>query len=230
MGGVRPGPRLALRTAKKSGTDHQLDDSTGFLIDTFKAGPGDNATPVQAIVFPLQSDAYHTLFRFMLPKSSPAKTPIQAGVNSDDGQNDERCKNPDFRPYIDLESDDVDQATFKQAHPDLAEKGDRAYSLDTYSGPCSQGLIKFYNAGEPLYQLVRTDVLKALSSTPQAEARHQPRSPQPQSPASPLRLSPRLTSKPEPDAQPEPPAKPEPAPEPKVPPAENPSQTSRTGE
>jgi hypothetical protein len=153
--------------AKKSYTDHQLDSSSGFLIDGFEAGAGETKVQVQTIVFPLQADPYHTLFRFLLPKQSPAKTSIQAGVNDDQG--DPSCKNPDFRPYIDLESDDVDQAAFKQAHPELAAQGERSYSLDTYSAPCSQGLMKFYNGGRPKYETVREDVLKALATTPQTD-------------------------------------------------------------
>ncbi len=151
-----------LRQAKRAGLDHGLDSSTGFLIDGFAAGE----THVQTVIFPLQSDQYHTLYRFLLPKEMPAKTSIKAGVNSNDGADDERCKNPEFRPYIDLESDDVDQTAFKLAHPEAAEKGERSYSLDTYPGPCSQGLIKFYNDGEPKYEAVRADIVKALTAAP----------------------------------------------------------------
>jgi tetratricopeptide (TPR) repeat protein len=157
----------ALLEAKKSNKDKQLDSSTGFLIDSFEAGPADARIPVQTIVFPLQSDPYHTLFRFLLPKQSPAKTSIQAGVNGD--ATDPSCTNPDFRPYIDLESDDVDQEAFQQAHPDLAAQGERSYSLDTYSTPCAQGLMKFYKEGEPAYEMVRKDVLRALSASSQQE-------------------------------------------------------------
>ncbi len=168
-----------LRQAKRAGLDHQLDSSTGFLIDGFAAG----GTHVQTVIFPLQSDQYHTLYRFLLPKESPAKTSIEAGVNSGDaagngGSSDERCKNPEFRPYIDLESDDVDQAAFKQAHPEAVEKGERSYSLDTYPGPCSQGLIKFYNEGEPKYEAVRADIVKALTGAPKAA------NPNPETPSS----------------------------------------------
>ena len=134
-----------LIAAKKAYTDHQLDTSSGFLIDGFEAGAGENKVQVQTLVFPLQADEYHTLFRFLLPKQTPAKTSIQAGVNGD--ASDPSCKNPDFRPYIDLESDDVDQAAFKQAHPELAAKGERSYSLDTYSAPCSAGADEVLQRG-----------------------------------------------------------------------------------
>jgi tetratricopeptide (TPR) repeat protein len=168
----------ALREAKKSDTDHQLDTSSGFLIDSFEAGAADARIPVQTIVFPLQSDPYHTLFRFLLPKQSPAKTHIQAGVNAD--TTDPSCTNPDFRPYIDLESDDVDQAAFKQAHPELAAKGERTYSLDTYSTPCAQGLMKFYEEGEPAYEKVRDDVIEALSAAGPAEKPESEKTPTPE--------------------------------------------------
>jgi hypothetical protein len=150
----------ALRATKKSGDDHQLDSSSGFLIDGFAAGPAGSQVNVQTIVFPLQSDKYHTLYRFLLPRNSPAKTAIQARVNAAPADSDTHCSNPEFRPYLDLESDDTDQ-------PPNAEPGKRVYSLDTYPTPCSQGLIKFYKDGEPLYQDVRNDVIKALGATPQ---------------------------------------------------------------
>ncbi len=157
-----------LEKAKRGGADAQLEGSSGFLVDGFAAGPAGAQVSVQTVVFPLQADAYHTLYRFLLPKGSPAKTAIQAGLNSDAGAaDDERCKNPEFRPYIDLESDDSEQESFKAAHPDEAANGGRAYSLDTYPGPCSQGLIKFYSKGEPTYEEVRADVVKALAGVGQ---------------------------------------------------------------
>ena len=158
-----------LEKAKRGGADAQLESSSGFLVDGFAAGPAGAQVSVQTVVFPLQADVYHTLYRFLLPKGSPAKTTIKGGLNSDSGT-DEQCKNPEFRPYIDLESDDSDQESFKQAHPELAATGGRAYSLDTYPGPCSQGLIKFYSKGEPTYEEVRGDVVKALMGKAGADA------------------------------------------------------------
>ena len=153
----------ALRAAKKSGTDHQLDSSSGFLIEGFDAG----GRHVEAAVFPLLAGSFHTLYRFTLPKLAATAPPIQASAQSPQSS---RCDNPDFRPYIDVESDDADQDSFKKRHPDLAAKGERGYSLDIYSAPCSQGLIKFYFDGEPAYESIRADVIKALTSKPKAEA------------------------------------------------------------
>ena len=161
-----------LKAAKRGGADPQLEGSSGFLVDGFAAGAAGAQVSVQTVVFPLQADAYHTLYRFLLPKGSPAMTTVMAGLNNGAGLNsdagaadDERCKNPEFRPYIDLESDDSDQESFKASHPEEAAHGGRAYSLDTYPGPCSQGLIKFYSKGEPTYEEVRGDVVKALAGT-----------------------------------------------------------------
>ena len=80
--------------------------------------------------------------------------------------------------YIQCESDDVDQYAFKQKHPDKAAAGDRSFSLDSYSitpTGLSQGLIKFYWDGEPTYETVREDALKAL----QAQAAPPPPAPSP---------------------------------------------------
>jgi tetratricopeptide (TPR) repeat protein len=136
----------ALRAAKVAG-EHELDSSSGFLIDRFESG----GQPVQAVVFPKLAGRYHTLYRFMLPPVAGAIPPANCAVTN-------------FRPYFDVESDDVDQDSFRKQHPDKAAKGERSYSLDTYPAPCSQGLIKFYADGEPTYQAVRADVIRALSA------------------------------------------------------------------
>jgi tetratricopeptide (TPR) repeat protein len=69
--------------------------------------------------------------------------------------------------WIQCESDDSDQGFFQQKHPKEAAAGDRSYSLDTYSRSekgMTQGLIKFYQDGEPTYETVRADALKALTN------------------------------------------------------------------
>ena len=75
--------------------------------------------------------------------------------------------------YIQCESDDADQGFFKQAHPKEAAAGARSFSLDSYTvneKGMTQGLIKFYTDGEPTYEVVRADALKALmgQATPAA--------------------------------------------------------------
>jgi len=151
-----------LRAAKKDGTDPALEKTNGFVVDEFDTGKG----KVQGVIFPLQGGRYHTLYRFLLPKQTAAAPPVQAStsVNGQPAQ----CQNPNFQPYIDAESDDIDQIEFKKTHPDKAAKGERSYSLDTYGSPCSQGLIKFYFDGEPAYETVRADVMRALANVPAA--------------------------------------------------------------
>jgi tetratricopeptide (TPR) repeat protein len=151
-----------LRAAKKAGTDHGLDRSTGFVIDQFSSSKG----PVQAVVFPLGAGRFHTLYRFLLPKEANANAQVQASTTAN-GQNP-RCQNPDFQPFIDAESDDIDQMEFKKSFPDKAARGERSYSLDSYPGPCTQGLIKFYSDGEPKYETVRADVRNTLAYVPPA--------------------------------------------------------------
>lgn len=73
---------------------------------------------------------------------------------------------------IACESDDVDQISFAKTHPEQAAAGQRSFSLDSYSaitvsadGKSStqtHGTIKFYPDGEPAYETVRADVIKAL--------------------------------------------------------------------
>ncbi len=148
----------ALRAAKKNGLDHGLDHNAGFVIDEFDVGDG----RVQAVIFPLQSSRYHTLYRFLMPQQTELNAPAQASASANTAS--ARCNNPDFEPYMDMESDDVDQGEFKKAHPDKAAQGERSYSLDSYPSPCSQALIGFYPDGEPTYEKVRGDVIHALTS------------------------------------------------------------------
>jgi len=70
--------------------------------------------------------------------------------------------------WYQCESDDVDQAFFQQQHPKEAKAGERSYSLDSYwfeksSQYPSQALHGFYSDGEPPYETVRADVLKAIA-------------------------------------------------------------------
>lgn len=74
--------------------------------------------------------------------------------------------------WISCESDDVDQTSFAKAHPKEAAAGQRSFSLDSYTAPVrsadgktfsqTHGTLKFYPDGEPSYETVRADVIKAL--------------------------------------------------------------------
>jgi tetratricopeptide (TPR) repeat protein len=144
-----------LRNAKKGGMEHDLDDNAGFVIDEFESGRGQ----VQGVVLPLQAGRYHTLYRFLLPAWVELDSRAQAAAEAKDPS---RCVKRDFQPHIDVESDDVDQAAFAKAHPELAAKGGRSYSLDAYESPCTQALVTIYPDGEPRYETVRADVVKAI--------------------------------------------------------------------
>lgn len=76
---------------------------------------------------------------------------------------------PDY--WIACESDDVDQSSFAQKHPQEAAAGARSFSLDSYSQTLNaqgqlasqtHGTLKFYSDGEPTYETVRADVLSRL--------------------------------------------------------------------
>lgn len=75
-----------------------------------------------------------------------------------------------------LESGDFDQPFFAKQHPDLAAKGERAFSLDSYgqdrqaaNGQVAQthGLITFYS-GQPSYDTVRAAMIQAATANLQA--------------------------------------------------------------
>jgi hypothetical protein len=147
-----------LRAAKKA-NDPQLAGSNGFVIDEFEV----DGQTVQAIVFPLMASHFHTLYRFLLPRGSDSKRSAQAAVTGDGPSS--VCNRPDFQPYIDLESDDADQAIYSKAHPEQAAQGDREFSLDSYPGPCSQALMRFFS-GEPRYEDVRAIVAQPAKPAP----------------------------------------------------------------
>ena len=138
---------LAELKAAKEAKNPELD-AEGFLVDLFDAG----GKKVKVIYYPQLAGKFHTLYRFLLPKPAAANTPSLPPSDTQD-----RCANPNFQPYLDVESDDADQA--------FARKGQRVFSLDTYPASCSQGLIKFYQS-EPKYEDVRAEVLKNLTPKP----------------------------------------------------------------
>ena len=146
---------MELRAAKVSGSDPALASTTGFAIDQFVV----EGKKVTGIVYPLGDGGYHTIYRFFLPLESPAGG-VQASATTPNVG--DRCNQPNWQPHLNVESDDVDQASFKKEHPELAAKGGRRFSLDTYPKQCTQGLIRFYD-GEPRYETARADVIKALT-------------------------------------------------------------------
>ena len=133
--------RKIARTAALGG-DKTLSAVLGYVIEDYN----DGTRHIQVLEFPTAYGRYHTRYRFrMISETDPTTH---------------------FTPYIDLESDDIDQVSFRQQHPDKAAAGERAYSLDGYPKLNTQGLIRFYD-GEPTYEEVRAVV---FSRQPQAPA------------------------------------------------------------
>jgi tetratricopeptide (TPR) repeat protein len=134
--------RLDTRKAALAG-DACLSITDGFLIEP-SLDTGHEF--VKVIEFPAPHGEYHTRDRILLY------------------QRKDSCSG--FTPYIDLESDDADQAAFVAAHPDKAAGGDRSYSLDYYPAPDSQALLKFYKDGEPSYETLRADIMRIVAKLP----------------------------------------------------------------
>jgi hypothetical protein len=129
--------RIDTRKAALVG-DRTLSTENGYPIEVFRAGN----EFIRVIEFPTLHGKFHTRDRFLLYEEKDTCT--------------------GFIPYIDLESDDIDQVNFSKQHPDRAAVGDRSFSLDAYPTANSQGFIKFYPDGEPTYQTVRADVLDQM--------------------------------------------------------------------
>ena len=126
--------RAIAREGALSGAITSLHPDTGYVIEDYT----DGTRHIQVLEFPKLFGRFHTRYRFL--------TMSQYDPNTH------------FTPYVDLESDDIDQVSFKQQHPDKAAAGDRAYSLDSYPTPTSQALMRFFD-GEPTYEEVRALVL-----------------------------------------------------------------------
>ncbi len=103
---------------------------TGYVIENIH----DGERTVQVTEYPRLYGRFHTRYRFVLP-SNPA--------------------GPPWKPYIDCESDDIDQVAFAKEHPDKAANGDRSFSLDGYLAPNTHSTIRLFGDGEPTYETVR---------------------------------------------------------------------------
>jgi tetratricopeptide (TPR) repeat protein len=126
--------RATAREGALAGTISNLHADTGYIIEDYT----DGARHIQVFEFPKLFGRFHTRYRFL--------TMSQYDPNTH------------FTPYTDLESDDIDQASFKEQHPDKAAAGDRAFSLDSYPTPTSQALMRFF-VGEPTYEEIRAIVI-----------------------------------------------------------------------
>ncbi len=70
---------------------------------------------------------------------------------------------------IALESDDIDQVSYKKKHPADAAAGKRSFSLDGYYPGPRHATFKFYD-GDPTYETVRADVQDAVSGQTKPES------------------------------------------------------------
>ena len=126
--------RTKIREAVKANTPF-FEKLSGYVIENIHEGD----KTIRVLEFPLLNGRFHTRYRFILPASASG---------------------PAWNPYIDCESDDNDQGAFAKAHPDLAAKGDRSFSLDGYLAPNTHSTIMLFGDGEPTYETVRALVVK----------------------------------------------------------------------
>lgn len=125
--------RSKIREAAKANPE-LMKVNGGYLIEEIHQ----DGQVIHAFEYPLLYGRFHTRYRFLYPAASPHAVP----------------------PYIDCESDDIDQVAFAQKHPEQAAKGDRSFSLDGYLKPNTHSTLMFFDDGEPTYETVRAVVLK----------------------------------------------------------------------
>jgi tetratricopeptide (TPR) repeat protein len=131
------GERLDARKASLAG-DKTLSAEKGYLIDTIQS----KEESINVTEFPTLHAPYRIRDRFLLYEE---KDPCSG-----------------YTPYVDLESDDADQADFVKRHPSQAAAGDRSFSLVAYLTPDSPVLLKSYRDGEPSYHTDRADFLALI--------------------------------------------------------------------
>ena len=124
----------------------RIRDAAKMNPELMKLNPGyvveeihQDGKTITVTEYPVVYGRFHTRYRFVYP----------AG---DDGTN--------WKPFIDCESDDIDQVAFAQRHAEQAQKGDRSFSLDGYPHPNTHATLAFFQDGEPTYETVRAAVLK----------------------------------------------------------------------
>ena len=137
--------RALLRELHSSGEpDARL--ATGFLVEMFPAG----ANRVDAIEYFDPVGRFHTYYRFL--------------VRQPDGK----------RVWeIDVQSDDLNQKSWAEAHPAAAEAGDRQFQI---TGQGDEGNPVDYRtfSGKPDYDSIRAMVVEAMQSHPIAGAEASP--------------------------------------------------------
>ncbi len=107
---------------------------TSYMIEEIHQGD----QVITVLEYPRLYGRFHTRYRFFMPV-------ISAG---------------DWKPYIDCESDDIDQISLAKSHPELAAKGERSFSLDGYPQANMHATYTLFQDGEPSYETVRAVVLK----------------------------------------------------------------------
>jgi hypothetical protein len=124
--------RAKIREAVTAGVPYFAKFS-GYLIETIHDGD----RTIQVTEYPRLVGRFHTRYRFLLLATA--------------GQ--------PWKPYVDCESDDIDQVAFAKEHPDKVANGDRSFSLDGYPAPNMHSTIRLFGDGEPTYETVRALVV-----------------------------------------------------------------------
>jgi hypothetical protein len=75
-----------------------------------------------------------------------------------------------------LESDDIDQMSYRKEHPEDAAAGKRRFSLDGYYPGNRHATFKFYE-GDPNYETVHNDVENAVAGKARPSISSESRSP-----------------------------------------------------
>jgi tetratricopeptide (TPR) repeat protein len=130
----RDAERSYLASLHKQPGDGDAQKTSGFLLEMFPAG----RYRVSAIQYFKPVGKFHVYYRFLIDDAAGRRV-----------------------WEIDAESNDFDEKSWADAHPQLAAQGDRQYQLTGQGGGEQQDYAMF--SGKPDYDAIKALVLKAIA-------------------------------------------------------------------
>ncbi len=131
----RDAERLYLRKAHEDGTLPDAKETTGFLLDQFRAG----RYRVDAVEYFHPLGRYNTYYRFLVRNTAGVRVWV-----------------------VEVNSDSLNQASWAQAYPRQAKEGQRQFQIESAQGPLHKEYRTF--SGAPSYDYMRAQVVKIVEA------------------------------------------------------------------
>ncbi len=131
----RDAERAALRLAHENPALPDARETSGFLLDIFKAG----RYRVDAVEYFQPLGRYNTYYRFLVRNGQGARVWT-----------------------IEVNSDSLNQASWAKAYPQQAKEGQRQFQIESAQGPGHTEYRTF--SGAPSYDYIRAQVVRIVTS------------------------------------------------------------------